>query len=88
MNRTSYATNASLKGDISHKYPLCEVYVGLIKGTIPRVPPFSPRMQGSLLLRLLERGGPEFLTPLASNSGRSLTRVHVEVDLRKWEQTS
>ena len=34
----------------------------------------EPPMQGSLLLRLLERGGPEFLTPLASNSGRSLAQ--------------
>ena len=31
-----------LKGDISNKYPLYLVYMGLIiKGTIPRVPPFS-----------------------------------------------
>ena len=32
-----------LKGDIPNKYPLYKVYMGLIvKGTIPRVPPFSP----------------------------------------------
>ena len=31
-----------LKGDIPSKYPLYKVYTGLIiKGTIPRVPPFS-----------------------------------------------
>ena len=31
-----------LKGDIPNKYPLFKVYMGLIiKGTIPRVPPFS-----------------------------------------------
>ncbi len=31
-----------LKGDIRNKYPLYKVYMGLIiKGTIPRVPPFS-----------------------------------------------
>ena len=31
-----------LKGDIPSKYPLYKVYMGLIiKGTIPRVPPFS-----------------------------------------------
>ena len=30
------------KGDIPYKYPLYKVYMGLvIKGTIPRVPPFS-----------------------------------------------
>ena len=31
-----------LKGNIPNKYPLYMVYMGLIiKGTIPRVPPFS-----------------------------------------------
>ena len=30
------------KGDVPYKYPLYTVYMGLIiKGTIPRVPPFS-----------------------------------------------
>ena len=32
-----------LNWDIPNKYPLYKVYMGLIiKGTIPRVPPFSP----------------------------------------------
>ena len=32
-----------LEGDIPNRYPLNKVYMGLIiKGTIPRVPPFSP----------------------------------------------
>ena len=34
-----------LEGDIPNRYPLYKVYMGLIiKGTIPRVPPFSPWM--------------------------------------------
>ena len=36
-------TRSPLEGDIPNRYPLYKVYMGLIiKGTIPRVPPFSP----------------------------------------------
>ena len=41
----SYLTppRSPLKGDLPNKYPLYKVYTGLIiKGTIPRVPAFSP----------------------------------------------
>ena len=36
-------SKSPLKSDIPNRYPLYKVYMGLmIKGTISRVPPFSP----------------------------------------------